>query len=195
MEENLLLDVERHIRETSDECGDYLRMLSGRPHMIQVGLITWSPGEAYRWAGPFAEGRVLALLYDGRKSYPGKLASIETLVAPGIRRIEADLDRFPLRLRDQPRLRHDRQALHNAMTEQEQDKWRCGVEKAVAALRLEYGAYPHSERPFRLHLTGNDDCSWSACFESREDARQALARLLASPNFATLDSLGFAFTN
>ena len=51
------------------------------------------------------------------------------------------------------------------------------------------------ERPVLIHMTGNDDCSYSAVFATKEDALQALKIIEANPVFATLKQYNFFFTN
>ena len=54
---------------------------------------------------------------------------------------------------------------------------------------------PTVERPIRLHLAGNDDCSYSAFFETVDQAEGMLTNIITFPLWDSLFEFGFVFTN
>jgi len=54
---------------------------------------------------------------------------------------------------------------------------------------------PTVEKPICLHLVGTDDCSYSAFFETVEQAEGMLQNILVFPMWDSLFDFGFVFTN
>lgn len=55
--------------------------------------------------------------------------------------------------------------------------------------------FPTIEKPIRLQLSGNDDCSYSAFFADRDHAEGMLENILMFPTWDSLHLFGFVFTN
>ena len=59
----------------------------------------------------------------------------------------------------------------------------------------EQHSYPSVERPVKIYMCGNDDCSYSATFMTVEEAMSALVDIERNPTFELLKKHGFEFTN
>lgn len=55
-------------------------------------------------------------------------------------------------------------------------------------------AYATYEKPYRLHVTGTDDSSWSMCYATMEEVNEVRKEILLNPSSETIDKY-LVFTN
>ena len=74
------------------------------------------------------------------------------------------------------------------------ERWQLETEEAF---KTKYGKvdYATVERPIRLYLTGDDDCSYSAFFATTDQAEGMLVNIITFPLWDSLFEFGFVFTN
>lgn len=197
-----------------DRCEEYIRGFLNEYDNIKVvasGFMEWDTEEAFRWAGPWSGRYVLAIVKDHSLEY--ELRTMDERKAMNAAYNKYCIYNFPHRLHSQVDLivyvdgyagtKCQRSALTHIerasfLTQMSQDElfaYEAKIMQATLDLFQEGEGDAYVEKPIRIHLAGNDDCSHSATFATREEALGALADIEANPTFETLTKYNFIFTN
>lgn len=176
--------------------------------VVSSGFIDWNDDEVHNWAGAWSDRYVLVTVVDHSLEY-GLLTKDERTIQYHTYHTFS-IYNFPYRLHYQvdcvvyvsdakcqrQKLTHaERTSFMQQMTQDELFKYEAKILENDNTSFLELEGFASVEKPFRVHLAGNDDYSQSATFATKDEALRALLDIGANPTFATLKEHNFVFTN
>lgn len=176
------MDVQEYIAAHPEY--PYPTALTDPPHgKLAEGMLQFTEDTAHCWAGPFPDNFAHYVLKDCH-SWPLRTMAEE--------RMEHARWMLPDRVRPQTPIQNEQQLakLLERLTPKERKAWDTHDRRAVENPTIEF--------PFRLHISGNDDCSYSKFFATREEGEQEIALLLACQPldfWKDIEQNGYVFTN
>ncbi len=84
--------------------------------------------------------------------------------------------------------------IRQEMSSEELRKWKAAIANSAQALTTDGAARPSFEQPVTIYLAGTDDTACAKAVSSRDEAQECLGKIRSSPQWPTLDTLGFRFS-
>ena len=170
--------------------------------IVKFGMIKWDDDEAFRWAGPFNGNHVLCVIkdYTGTSWYGCQpLQTLSEVTEEAKASALKNIHNYPRHLLKEVHIvdgmyitPQNQKIIYEKMTEGQKAKLQEKIDRVIKEWT---SSSPTVENPVRFHLTGNDDCSYSAVFPNAEKALEALDYIKTMPLFETLEMFNFVFTN
>ncbi len=191
---NGILSIAEYLKMPGTEgYSNFLTCGKSDHEIIVNGMLKWNDETAHLWAGPFPGNYVHILAYRPKKLYhPGQVIYCSDLE----KTLRNEPDFCPDAEKDTAKKIHDLIATKRTKQEDNTLANDAVYEAYLMILALpdnsilkrkitrrfsfeeDLNLYPSTLRPYRLHLSGNDDCSYSATFQTEEAMRAYIDELI-----------------
>jgi hypothetical protein len=171
---------------------------------INEGFIEWDKEDSVIWCAPYEGETCYIELYDytkheGLKTEKQIIKDCENYVKLSVFNFPYELKEYIKNLSGKHRYqltKKEREFLITKMSKEELKEYNEKVECDLNHfLKESLQGYPSIEKPFRIYMSGNDDLSYSAVFETNEKMMEAFENIVLNPFKTTMDKYNFIFTN